>query len=440
MTGKIKERVYAYEGLFKTLLILIVAAALLFGCPVLADGPVIVDGLAGGLGNSVLLPAWAATDYPVASAQTVNNERISLDFRGVDIRDVLSALAIKMGVDIIMVDAEPVQINFKANNITPLQAMELIIEGRGLTYLQNGQIMLVGSPGILQDNFFDQMILTRFSLYHVPADKMKELIGALGVEQISITVDTNQNLIWVQGTAQVLKKVRELIYAVDIEESRLSLDYKTLTLDQISADTAVEMLKSAGIELKRYVKLNNKLLVFDSELFARWDRIETLVKAMDIPDASKRRAFVFQLKNITAGYAAERLASFDFGEDIKTITYNYDKFGKELLVICSAHLETQVRSALVSLDTTRQKTRVPVLTATGEGAYQSLNARRSLLSELSGISLANFHISSNLSGNSKNPEYVLWVEETPDNAKLVRDLIGEMGGGSEGGEGEKDKD
>ncbi|KAF1086575.1 Bacterial type II/III secretion system short domain protein [Sporotomaculum syntrophicum] len=411
----------------RIIIIAVILMQFFFACPAIADAPVV-----GSVGKGDMLPALAAADYPVDSAFAINNERISLDFRGVDIRDVLSALAIKMGVDIILVDAQPVEINFKANNITPLQAMELIIEEQGLTYLQNGQIMLVGSPGILQENFFDQMFITRFSLFYVPADKMKELIGSLGVEQVTVTVDTNQNLIWVQGTAQVLKKVRELIYAVDTGDSQLSLEYKTLTLTQIPTERVVELFKDVGIELKRYVQLDNRLLVFDSELFSRWEQIETLVKELDITAAGKRKVFVYQFKNITAGYAAERLSMFNFGDDVKTVTYNYEKFGKELLVICPPNMETAVRSALAGLDTTRQKTRVPVLTVTGTGAHESLNARRNLLSELSGISLANFHISNNLSGDKDKPEYVLWVEETPDNVQLVKDLIGEMGGGSSG--------
>ncbi len=434
MTGKI-------QGNGCIIIIITMAVIQLFSVyPAIADAPAAGYGISGSAGNSTGLLALSADDYPVDSAFAINNERISLDFRGVDIRDVLSALAIKMGVDIIKVDAKPVEINFKANNITPLQAMELIIEGQGLTYLQNGQIILVGTPGTLKANYFDQMILTRFSLYYVPADKIKELIGTLGVEQVSVTVDTNQNLIWVQGTAQVLKKVRELIYAVDTEDSQLSLEYKTLTLTQIPTDRAVELLKNVGIELKRYVQLDNRLLVFDSELFSRWDKIEKLVKELDIPAAGIRKVFVYQLKNVTAGYAAERLSSFNFADEVKTVTYNYEKFGKELLVICPPNLVTPVRSALVSLDTTRQKTKVPVLTTTGEKARQSLYAKINLLSELSGISSANFHVSNNLSGDNNNPEYVLWVEETPDNVQLVKDLIEEMDIGSSSGEGETSGD
>ena len=397
-------------------------------CPAIADAP--LD--AGSASDANVLPTWAAAEYPADSDFATNNERISLDFRGVDIRDVLSALAIKMGVDILLVGTESVEISFEANNITPLQALELIIDEQGLSHLQNNGLILVGDPGTLQQNFFDQMILTRFNLYYVPADKIKELIAQLGMEQVVLTVDTNQNLIWVQGTAQVVKKVRELIYAVDTEDalaaddSHFFLAYKTISLTQIPTDRAVELLKSVGVELKHYVQLDNRLLVFDRELFYRWDKIETLAKELDSSAADKRKVFVFQFKNTTAGDAAKRLTSFNFGDEVKTVTYNYEKFGKELLVICPSHLATTVRSSLVSLDTMRQKIRIPVLKANGENAHRSLNAKRNLLSELTGISLASFHISNNLSGDNKNPEYVLWVEETPDNAQLVKDLLEEM--------------
>jgi len=100
-------------------------------------------------------------------------------------------------------------------------------------------------------------------------------------------------------------------------------------------------------------------------------------------------------------------------------------------MLCPPELENQVRSALGSLDGTRTKTKMPVLTVkgsseSGSNPHQGLVTTRELLSELSGVPLGSFAISGNLSGDGKNPMYALWVEETPDNIMMIKDLIKEL--------------
>ncbi|WP_051273678.1 secretin N-terminal domain-containing protein [Desulfotruncus alcoholivorax] len=377
-------------------------------------------------------PAWSATAGVSDSLFTGDGGVISLEVRDTDLRDILSALAVKLGVNIILTKSEPVRIDFKADNITARKALELIIESQKMAYLQNGNIIVVGDPGTLKSDFFNQMLLVKFDLYYITADKMKELIGQLGIDQTDITVDTNPNAIWVQGTAQTLQKVRELIYAVDEKENQLSLEHKTLTTYSITPDRLVELMAGAGVVFKRYVILDNRLLVFDRELFPRWEELQKLAQQLDVNSGQKNKAFIFQLKNIVAGDAKKRLDEFGF-TDVKSEAYNYDRFGHELLVICPPYLETRVRTALVSLDQTREKTKVPLLT----GSYNQVNSMRSLLSELSGVSTSSFHISGNIADtiDSKNRIYVLWVEETPDKAQLIKDLINEIGVGSGGSSG-----
>jgi len=362
---------------------------------------------------------------------------LTLDVREADLRDVLSALALKMGATVILATKEdkPVKITFQVKNVSPLQALELIVEKQGLTYLQRENLIIVGDQGTLQESFFNQLLLTRFNTFYVPAPKLIGFIKELGIPLKSITSEHDQNVLWVQGTAPALQKVRELINAVDGEENQLSLEYRTLTPTQIPPARAVELLAKAGVTLKRYLVLNNRLLVFDRELFSRWAELEALVKDLDTMDARKQKAFVYQLKNIVARDAANWLKEFDFGagNEVKTVTFNNPEFGRELLVICPPEVENQVRSALSSLDGTRQKTRAPVAAASGKFAHQALNAKRSLLSEMSGVPVGSMHISSNLSGDDDNPQYVLWAEETPDKLKLLQDLAAKLGGGGGGG-------
>ncbi|NPV72425.1 MAG: energy transducer TonB [Pelotomaculum sp.] len=422
----------------KIIRVLIRAAVpgLVFMAAVLSCGP----GLAVSGGSP--LPAGSGAFNDLDYYAPGDGGTVSLDLRGADLRDVLSALAIKLGVNIVVVNTKPVEVNLKADGVTARQALEMVVQSNGLAYLQSGDLIVVGEAGSLRKDFFSQMILTRFDTWYVPAAKIIAMIKELGLDDSLkvLSIDTNPNVFWAQGTVQSLRKVRELVSAVDTAENRESavssqvpLEYKTLTLTQIPPSRAVELLKEAGVEITHCLKLDNRLLVFDRTLFPMWDQVESLVAQLDIQPANKYKVFVYQLKNIVAADAAARLKEFGF-EDVKTVTYSNDRFGRELLVICPPYLETSVRSALSSLDGVRSKTKMPVLTMTGTSSYEGLVAVRELLSELSDVPIGSFSISRNLSGDEDNPVYALWVEETPDRIMLIKDLIGELDiGGGKGG-------
>lgn len=359
--------------------------------------------------------------------------KLSLDFRGADIRDALSVLAVEMGVTVIL-DSEPVEITFKGENLDPGEALNLIIQGQGLASVQKDNIIVVGEPGKLRESYFSEMLLTRFDTYYVTTDQIKELLSGLELEISVLSLEANPGALWVQGTAQSLQKVRELVNAVDLMENHqlAQLEYRTVTVTQIPPPRVVELLGSAGVMLEHYIIYGNQLLVFEKKLFPRWEEIEKLIAQLDTISARKENSFVYQLRNISARDAAARLQRFDFGSgnEVKTITYNNDNLGHELLVICPPHLESTVREALTSIDLTRNKIRAPVTSAKGETAHTSLANTRSLLSELSGVSMANMYISGNLSVDKSAPSYVLWAEESPDKIKELQDLAASLSPGS----------
>uniref|UniRef100_UPI003B75C556 hypothetical protein n=1 Tax=Desulforadius tongensis TaxID=1216062 RepID=UPI003B75C556 len=294
-------------------------------------------------------------------AETGNT--ITLNVREAYLQDVLSALAIKMGANIVLLDSKPVKVTFKVENVSPRRAMELIIQSSGLSYLQSGSVIIIGPADKLQQNFFNHMALTRFDTRYIESDEIQNMINKLGIKGVkTIIKDDNPHAIWVQGTAQALDKVRELISAVDIEKE---------------------------------------------------------------PFEEKQSRFFYTLEYTAAGEAAEKLKQFGFGDNVKAIIGEGDKFGRELLVLCPKDIEGQVMSALDAIDMPVKKTRVPLLTERGENAHQRLNATRHLLSELSGVPVGSLHISRNL-GSRDNPLYVLWVEETPDKSQLLKNLVDEM--------------
>lgn len=352
---------------------------------------------------------------------TAGSGPISVDFREADLRDALSALAIHNGVSVILTE-EPVKVTFQAKDVSPRQALELLLQAEGLAYIQQGETVIVGKTDSLTQDFFNQMILTRFNLLFISAETLEELAGKLSIPVQSIALDTNPHVIWAQGTPQGLHKLQELIQAVDRPDSEVSLEYRTITATQASPVRLVELLGEAGLPTERYMILGSKLMVFDKHLLARWDQVESLLRSIDSVYARENTVFVYPLKNMVAADAEERLQLLNF-EGLETVTFNYPELTRELLVICPPHLEIEVRGALNTLDGTRESIRVPVASATGEHARSALHAQRNLIHELTDVPVSHMHISSNLSGDRDNPHYVLWVEESPETVRQIENLI-----------------
>lgn len=319
---------------------------------------------------------------------------VTIEVRGADIRDVLSALALKMGSSVILA-ADPVKVNFKAEGVTARRALELLVQREGLSYIQDGNIIVVGKQEDLDKNFFAQMHLTRFDLVYIPAEKVKSLIGQLGIPAKAVTVETHPGILWAQGSAQALQKVRELVNAVDIPGVDVSGKPATQSvfvyqLKNIVARDAAERLGT-----------------FISEESGPADAADSLLSSL----AGTAGA--------TGASSGAGVSASSGGSMVKTITFSYPEFGRELLVICPSHMETQVRGALNRLDQERAKVRIPVAKSDN---YQLIYNYRKLLSDLTGIPTSSFNISSDLMPGEKD-EYVMWVEESPDNVKRVADYL-----------------
>ncbi len=281
---------------------------------------------------------------------------ISLDVIDANLRDVLSALALNLRVNIIPTYDEEISVTFKVDNVPALEALDLLLHTYDLTYIRQANLIVVGPQEKLTDDYFNRIVLTRFNLNYVSAETIEELIGDLDIPiQHIVWLDSNPQIIWAQGTPPALCKVKELITAVDLSE--------------------------------------NKELI--------------------------THMFAYNLEHTTKEYTVERLEEFDL-EGVRTVSFNYPEYNRELLVVTPRHLKSQVQDILDQLDRPLKTIRVPVDSG---GNRKGLEARRKLLSQLTGISEGNINISHNISEDEDSPHYIMWVEETPENIKKVSNMI-----------------
>ena len=160
-------------------------------------------------------------------------------------------------------------------------------------------------------------------------------------------------------------------------------------------------------------------------------KINELIRAVDKSENSQDLVlFPFRLKNISAADAAERLELFEF-DQVKTISFNYSKFGKDIMVICPAHQKTKVVRALEGLDwqglnQEPQKITLPIDSATGPYAYGILRGRRELLKKIVDGLRANpeaIEISDIMYDDNGEEYRVLLVTGSPDFIQLVKDTL-----------------
>lgn len=353
-----------------------------------------------------------------------SSSNVSLNVKDADIRDVLSALAIKMGVNIILVGSAD-EVTLKVDDVPPVKALELLLQKAGLHYIREGSLIIVGSRSKLEEDFFRQMVLSRFNLRYISASKLDDLISDLDIPLQRVTIDANIHSIWAQGTPQALAKLQELIRAVDRPENRgpeeeIPLKYRQLELTFISPVRAAELLEEAGFGPDNYLALGKRLLVFDQSVLEHWERVESLFKDLDSVSTRENKVSVYQLKNTYADFVESRFDDLNIGDvDIIPLTGDYKMFTQEILVSFPLHLEDQVYSTLSTLDGPRQRIKVPL---DDSSSRQHLAAKRELLSELTGVPVGRMRISTNL-GDTDNPAYVLWVEETPDKAESLQNMV-----------------
>lgn len=430
---------------------------------------------------------------------------LSFNMVNMDIRDVLSAIAMSMDANILYL-GDPVTVSFKVDNVTATKALELLIQsvstsGGSLGYLKDGNIIIVGSQAKLQKDFLNKMALTRFRVNYISPEELSAQLDKLGVQVQKITLDQSSKYIWAQGLPQSLAKVAQVIAALDKAENfdtgtttqlKASFSLTPYSLDYITADKLDELVSKLGLKVSTITIATNPKVLWASgsaqglkdleqlilkvdvsqsagETFemeacrltcitydkligvvaqlqlpgeivrvgsnqkALWLKgtakeiadLQDLVAKLDVRDNGEQyQYFVYALKYISPVSAVEKLDFLAIG-DVKAIALNYADFSHEILVKCPQDMKSTMMDILSSIDIPGKKICVPVDSSNAINGYYLLTNRKALINKLTGISLNSMFVSDNVS-KSATSYFVLWIDETPENVKLVRSMISQI--------------
>ncbi len=252
-------------------------------------------------------------------------DKICIEVVNADIRDVLTALAIKMDVQILFID-EPVRVTFKICDVTPTQALELFVQSQSLSYIREGDLVVVGKLERLQTDFYKQMVVTRLDLDYISAETLAGILSTLSIPLQQVTMAANPQVMWVQGTPQAIYKVAKIIEEVDIPGQNATI--VTHELKHVAAQYASERLSAFGFPGIQIINLGypefsrNLVVVVPAHLAGpvesalnSIDTTSTAVVKIRIPLAGGSIAYLEQLRD-RLEYAFDDQFTFQIVDDL----------------------------------------------------------------------------------------------------------------------------
>jgi hypothetical protein len=113
--------------------------------------------------------------------------------------------------------------------------------------------------------------------------------------------------------------------------------------------------------------------------------------------------------------------------DLTIYTFPYSAFSKSILVSCPGDYMDTVSEMIDVLDSKSPTVTLPVDSSNVQNGSARLNSRRILISELTGIPVSSFKISSNIARDD-GYRYVMYLTASPEEIQRVKDIIAEIDG------------
>lgn len=263
--------------------------------------------------------------------------------------------------------------------------------------------------------------LIPIALDYITSEQLDALIKQLNIEASTIRLDTNPMVLWVSGSKQAMLDINQLVALVDIPQSKgessemTYLKLKNLTYDKLNA---VVHQMNLSVQIIRVGSGQKSLWLRGTQ--SDIDELKALAGKLDILENGEDvQFFTYRLMNISPEDAQIRLQFLGIS-DVDALTLNYPQMAHELLIKCPYDMIGTVSRVLANIDVQGEKITAPVDSAVS--AYQ-LTKRKELLRILMNMPAENFTISDNVAKDGSQSYYVMWVIDTPDNIKKIKEMV-----------------
>lgn len=194
---------------------------------------------------------------PVTSANKENqviSSSISIKAKDSNVKDLISSIAYNAGYKVIFKGAGTETVTIDLNKVSPLKAIDYVTRMVGLSYLKDGNTILVASAGELNSTFVDSLVLTKFSFKYITYQELLGQASALGLSNMKNVAQSNNGRdVWISAYPKEMAKLAELVEILDAPENisvgsnSIAAAFTPIELDYIPASDFSTLLGSLGL-------------------------------------------------------------------------------------------------------------------------------------------------------------------------------------------------
>lgn len=193
---------------------------------------------------------------PITSANapsSIVSSKITIKAKDASVKDVVSAIAYNAGYTVIFKGADS-KISVEFEDMSPMKALDYVTRFAGLSYLKDGNTLLISTPDDLNTTFVDSLVLTKFTLKYITHSELMGQASALGLSSMkTVSQSNNQREIWISAYPKEMAKLKELVEILDASENisvgsnSIAAAFTPIKLNYITASEFSSLLGSLGL-------------------------------------------------------------------------------------------------------------------------------------------------------------------------------------------------
>lgn len=175
-------------------------------------------------------PAGTASADPQIDIEPVDNDLLTLNLIDVDIREILSAIAIEKEINIATSKDVSGKISVHLFKMTLKKALDAVTMAGGYNYHKHEDLYYVYKPKVEKDPEAKRLQMRIFKLRYAEIDKIQDILGAIpGIRMLKIH-DPSKTIV-VEDTPENIKKIETILNYWDTMPKQVMIEAKILEVD-----------------------------------------------------------------------------------------------------------------------------------------------------------------------------------------------------------------
>jgi len=172
-------------------------------------------------------PAGTASADPQIDIEPVDNDLLTLNLIDVDIREILSAIAIEKEINIATSKDVSGKISVHLFEMTLKKALDAVTMAGGYSYHKHEDLYYIYKPKVEKDPQAKRLQVRIFKLRYAEMDKIQEVLGAIpGIRMLKIH-DPSKTIV-VEDTPENIKKIETIVNYWDTMPKQVMIEAKIL--------------------------------------------------------------------------------------------------------------------------------------------------------------------------------------------------------------------